>query len=55
MDFYPSILGYVFEYVQTPLAPGGIGFYINDPLKYTVIEKVFDETFQSLWIEIQLS
>ena len=28
--------------------------YINDSLKYTVIEKVSDEAFQSLWIEIQL-
>lgn len=27
--------------------------YINDSLKYTVNEKVSDEAFQSLWIEIQ--
>ena len=54
MDFNPSIPGYVFEYVPTPLASGGVGLYINDSLKYTVIEKVSDEAFQSLWIEIQL-
>ena len=54
MNFNPSIPGYVFEYVLTPLASGGIGLYINDSLKYTVIEKVSDEAFQSLWIEIQL-
>ena len=28
--------------------------YINGSLKYTVIEKVSDEAFLSLWIEIQL-
>ena len=54
MDFNPTIPGYVFEYVPTPLASGGVGLYINDSLKYTVIEKVSDEAFQSLWIEIQL-
>ena len=54
MDFNPSIPGYVFEYVPTPLASGGVGLYINDSLKYTVIEKVSDEAFQSPWIEIQL-
>ena len=40
--------------MPTPLASGGVGLYINDSLKYTVIEKVSDEAFQSLWIEIQL-
>ena len=54
MDFNPSIPGYVFEYVPTPLASGGVSLYINYSLKYTVIEKVTDEAFQSLWIEIQL-
>ena len=54
MDFNPSIPGYVFEYVPTPLASGGVGLYINDSLKCTVIEKVPDEAFQSLWIEILL-
>ena len=36
MDFNPSIPGYVFEYVPTSLASGGVGLYINDSLKYTV-------------------
>ena len=29
--------------------------YINDSLKYTVIEKTSEEAFQELWIEIQFS
>ena len=45
---------YVFEYVPTPLASGGVGLYINDSLKYTVVEKVSQEGFQSFWIEIHL-
>ena len=48
MGFNTRIPGYVFEYVPTPLASGGVGLYINDSLKYTVIEKVCDEAFQSL-------
>ena len=54
MDSNPSIPGYFFEYVPTPLVSGGVGLYINDSLKYTVIEKVSDEAFQSFWIEIHL-
>ena len=42
-DFDPSILGYAFEHVPTPLASGGVGLYINDSLKYTVIEKTSEE------------
>ena len=48
MDVNPRIPGYDFEYVPTPLASGGVGLYVNDSLKYTVIEKVGDEAFQSL-------
>ena len=56
MDFDPSIRpGYAFEHVPTPLASGGVGLYINDSLKYTVIEKTSEEAFQALWIEIQFS
>lgn len=36
VDFDPSTPGYVFEHVLTP---GGVGLYINDSLKYTVILK----------------
>ena len=55
VDFDPSIPGYVFEHVPTPLASGGVGLYINDSLKYTVIEKTSEEAFQALWIEIQFT
>ena len=53
MDFDPSISGYVFEYVPTPITSEGVGLYINDSLRYTVIEKTSEEAFQALWIEIQ--
>lgn len=52
-DFDPSIPGYVFEYLLTPLVSGGVGLYINDSLKYTVIEKMSEKAFQVLWMEIQ--
>ena len=39
LDFNPNIPGYAFEHVLTPLASGGVGVYVNDSLKYTVIEK----------------
>ena len=55
LDFNPNIPGYIFEYVPTPLASGGVGFYINESLKYTVIEKTSNEAFQALWIEIYSS
>jgi hypothetical protein len=32
---------YKFEFVPTPLASGGMGMYIRDNLKYTVLEKCF--------------
>jgi len=53
VDFDPSIPGYVFEHVPTPLASGSVD--INDSLKYAVIEKTIEEAFQALWIEIQFS
>ena len=53
VNFDPRIPGYVFEYVTTPLASGGVGLYISVSLKYTVIEKTSEEAFQALWIEIQ--
>ena len=51
MDFNPSIPGYVFEYVPTPLASGGVGLYINDSPKYTVIEKVSEELSLSVTLD----
>jgi len=47
-----NIPGYNFEHVPTPLLFGGVGMYINDKLQYTVIEKVSNEAFQALWVEI---
>ena len=55
LDFNPSIAGYEFEYVPTPLAAGGVGMYIKSDLSYTVIEKSSEDAFQALWIEIHLS
>ena len=40
MDFDPSIPGYAFEHVPTPLSSGGVGLYVNDSLKYTVIGRI---------------
>ena len=52
MDYIPSLPNYVFEFVPTPLSAGGVGIYIDNSFKYTVIEKEFNEAFQALWIEI---
>ena len=55
LDFNPSIAGYEFEYVPTPLTAGGVGMYIKSDLNYAVIEKSSEDAFQALWIEIHLS
>ena len=55
LDFNPSIPGYSFEYVPTPLAAGGVGMYATDSLNYTVIERTSKKAFQALWIKIQFS
>ena len=49
LDFNPNIPGYIFEYDPTPLASGGVGLYINESLKYTVIEKTSNDAFQALY------
>jgi hypothetical protein len=36
---------YKFESVPTPLASGGVGMYIHDNLKYTVLEKCSNTLF----------
>ena len=51
-NFHPSIPGYVFEYVPTPLASGGVGLFVDQSLYYTVLEKTSNEAFQAIWIEI---
>ena len=55
-DFNPSMPGYNFEFVQTPLAAGGVGMYKDEELEYKILEKCANQAFQALWIEIcQLS
>ena len=53
-NFHPSIPGYGFEYVPTPLASEGIGLFVDQSLHYTVLEKTSNEAFQAVWIEISL-
>ena len=55
LDFDPSIPNYNFEYVPTPLSAGGGGMYIDNGLKYTVIEKNSNQDFQALWVTIHFT
>ena len=52
---FSCILGYVFDIVPTPLASGGVGLFIHESLNYTVLEKISNEDFQALWIEISFA
>lgn len=54
LDFNPMIPNYNFEYVPTPLSAGGVGIYIDQRFKYTVIEKTSNEAYQALWVELHL-
>ena len=54
LDFNPAISHYNFERVPTPLSAGGVGMYIDENLKYTIIEKCSNEAFQALWVELHL-
>ena len=54
LDFNPTISHYNFEHVPTPLSAGGVGMYIDENLKYTIIEKCSNEAFQALWVEVHL-
>ena len=54
LDFNMDIPNYNFEFVPTPLNAGGVGMYIDNSLKYTVVENISNEAFQALWIEISL-
>ena len=47
-NFHPSIPSYVFEYVPTPLASGGVGLFVDQSLHYTVLEKTSNEAFQAI-------
>ena len=48
----PSIHGYNFESVPTPLSFGGVGMFIDTAYNYKVVEKTSNEAFQALWVEI---
>ena len=54
LDFNPTISHYNFEHVPTPLSAGGVGMYIDENLKYTIIEKCSNEAFQALWVELHV-
>ena len=49
---FSCIPEYVVGFVPTPLASGGVGLFIHELLSYTVLEKISNEAFQALWIEI---
>ena len=51
-DHHPSISGYSFEFAPTPLAAGGVGMFIDENVKYRVIEKISSRAFQALWVEL---
>ena len=53
MILIPQYQTIIFEFVPTPLAAGGVGIYIDNSLKYKIIEKTSNESYQALWIEIQ--
>ena len=48
LDFNPNIPNYNLEFVPTLLSTGGVGMYIDETVKYTVIERTSNEAFQSL-------
>ena len=54
LDFNPTISHYNFERVPTPFSAGGVGMYIDENLKYTIIEKCSNEAFQALWVELHI-
>ena len=47
--------GYYFEFVPTPLSAGGVGLFIDDNVKYRIVERVTNSSYQALWIEFQQS
>ena len=48
----PKIPGYNFEYVPTALASGGVGMFIDEAFSYKLLEKISNQAFQAMWIEI---
>ena len=49
---HPSIQGYVFEHVPTPLASGGTALFVDQSLNYNVLEKTSNDAFRAVWVEI---
>ena len=49
---HPSIQGYVFEHMPTPLASEDAALFVDQSLNYNVLEKTSNEAFQALWVEI---
>ena len=49
---HPSIQGYVFEHMPTPLASGDAALFVDQSLNYNVLQKTSNEAFQALWVEI---
>ena len=47
----PSLPGYEFEFVPSPLSAGGVGMFISGKFKYKIIEKTSTNAFQALWVE----
>ena len=47
----PSLPGYEFEFVPSPLSAGGVGMFICDKFNYKIIEKISSNAFQALWVE----
>ena len=52
---FSCIPGYIFDFVPTTLTSGGVGLFIHESLNYTVLEKISNEAFQALWIEISFA
>ena len=52
-DYHPSITGNSFEFAPTPLAAGGVGMFIDENVKYRIIEKISSRAFEALWVELQ--
>lgn len=48
----PTIPGYNFEFVPTPLASGAGALFIDDRHGYSILAKTSNEAFQALWVEI---
>lgn len=55
LSLMPELPGYRFEFVPTPLAAGGVGLFIDENVKYRIVERVTNSSYQALWIEFQQS